>query len=90
MRVRAVDQQTDFETDVIEPLVAAITPTTTVVADWHFADIVLHRDWDRPLVKLLRFFAGSTAVPPTEPPVVIDARDIPAEAIDSAPEIVAA
>lgn len=34
------------------------------VADWHYTDAVLDRDWDKPLVSLLRFLVEDSL--PTE------------------------
>lgn len=42
--------------EVVTKVAACIAPTIDEVADWHFVDQALARDWDRPLVRLLRFF----------------------------------
>ena len=42
--------------EVIDWVTACITPTTEEVADWHFTDQVLQNEWDRPLLRVLRFF----------------------------------
>ena len=52
--------------EVIEWITAAITPPTAEVADWHFVDWALQSDWDRPLLRVLRFFVTSQADDPTD------------------------
>lgn len=43
--------------EMVAQVAACIAPTIEEVADWHFVDQALSNDWDRPLVRLLRFFA---------------------------------
>ncbi len=42
--------------ELIDWVTASITPTTEEVADWHFTDQILRYEWDRPLLRVLRFF----------------------------------
>lgn len=46
------------DSETAERLRQHITPTIEMVADWHLIDSTLDRDWERPLVRLLRFFVG--------------------------------
>lgn len=46
------------DTELVEALTRYLTPSIEQVADWHFSDATLHQDWDRPLVRVLRFFVG--------------------------------
>lgn len=39
-----------------ERLVWLLTPTDREVSDWHRVNQTLENDWNRPLVKVLRFF----------------------------------
>lgn len=42
--------------ELIAQIAALITPTTDVVADWHFTDAKMFVEWYRPLMRVLRFF----------------------------------
>lgn len=44
-----------FELEIIEALTTYLTLSIEEVADWHFTDVALHREWDRPLGRVLRF-----------------------------------
>ena len=42
--------------DLVEFIAAQSTPSDETVADWHRIEALLDRDWERPLVRLLRGF----------------------------------
>ncbi len=53
----------------VERLVELITPTSSQVTDWHRVRATLTKDWDRPLVKIMR-----QLVDPNSPPSDFDLR----------------
>ena len=44
--------------EVAEMLTRYLTFSIEEVADWHFTDVALHREWDKPLGRVLRFLVG--------------------------------
>ena len=52
-----------------ERLIEFITPTSSQVTDWHSVGATLAKDWDRPLVKIMRLL-----VDPDLPPSDFDLR----------------
>ncbi len=51
------------EAELIDGLTNKLTLRIEEVADWHYTDAALYEYWDRPLVKLLRFFVGDDVAP---------------------------
>lgn len=70
--------------DVIEKITREATPTDVQVSDWHYTNVILERDWDRPLVAVLRFFvergvkATSTMADPGAPEIDLVTSDFAA------------
>ncbi len=66
--------------EMIEYVTTALTFSIEEVADWHYTDVVLDKDWERPLLKLLRFFVEDSLPgeldPEPEPELcLLDATD---------------
>ena len=62
------------ERDLVDNVARLITPTIEEVADWRYIDAKLFVEWERPLVRILRFFVDD-CVPTTRVKRIIDIRD---------------
>ena len=58
-----IPQLREADHRLVEHITHEATPTTDQVADWHYVDVLLERDWSRPLVRVLRFFVGNARGP---------------------------
>ena len=65
----------DGELRLVDYITTEATLTIEEVADWHYTNVRMFAEWDRPLARVLRFFVED-GLKPAKPKGIIDMRHL--------------